>query len=110
MSYVGRLESAQSAPRIDLVGRIDVALGISPEELTAGGDEREAPTGLRTRDRELAETLVSEAGEDTLRTLSLLSAWPMDRSVGAGSGADVQRSADGALASQSESAPIDCTC
>ncbi len=72
LSYVGRLESAQSAPGIDLVDRLADALGVGPEELTAGGGDREALPALRDRARELAEVLVTSAGEDTLRMLNPL--------------------------------------
>ena len=71
-SYVGRLESARSAPGIDLVERLADALGVAPEELTAGGDGPEAGPVLRARARELTEKLVSEAGEDTLQMLNPL--------------------------------------
>ena len=72
LSYVGRLESAQSAPGIDLADKLAAALGVSPSELIAGGEERETMPLLRERARELAETLVTSADEDTLRMLNPL--------------------------------------
>lgn len=74
LSYVGRLEAGTSAPGIDLLDRLAIALGVKPEELLAGGEDREAAGALRERAEELAGRLVAGADAETLKMLNPLSA------------------------------------
>ena len=55
LSYVGRLEAGTSSPGIDLLDRLAGALGVRPEELLAGGEDRDEAELLRDRAKVLAE-------------------------------------------------------
>ena len=72
LSYVGRLEAGTSSPGIDLLDRLATALGVTPEALLAGGEDREDAGLLRERAKVLAEALVAGADADTLRMLTPL--------------------------------------
>ena len=72
LSYVGRLEAGTSSPGIDLLDRLAAALGAKPEDLLAGGEDREGTEVLRDRARVLADELVAGADAETLRMLNPL--------------------------------------
>ena len=72
LSYVGRLEAGTSSPGIDLLDRLASALGVRPEELLAGGEDREAVGVLRDRAKVLADALVAGADAETLKMLNPL--------------------------------------
>ena len=72
LSYVGRLEAGTSSPGIDLLDRLAGALGVRPEELLAGGEDREGTDLLRERAKASAEDLVAGADVETLRMLNPL--------------------------------------
>ena len=72
LSYVGRLEAGTSSPGIDLLDRLASALGVRPEELLAGGEDREETSVLRDRAKALAEELVAGADAETLKMLTPL--------------------------------------
>ena len=72
LSYVGRLEAATSSPGIDLLDRLAGALGVAPEALIAGGEDRDDAEALRGRAKALAEGLVAAADVETLRMLNPL--------------------------------------
>ena len=72
LSYIGRLEGGLSAPGIDLADRLATALGVGPEELVRAEGERDPLPVLREQARTLCETLVADAGEETLLLLNPL--------------------------------------
>jgi len=67
--YVGRLERGETAPGIDLLGRLATALGAGPAELlpTEPGDPDEV---LRRRISELMESILRQADRETLLMLA----------------------------------------
>ena len=72
LSDVGRLEAGTSSPGIDLLDRLASALGVRPEELLAGGEDREEVHLMRERAKAPAEVLVAGADAETLRMLNPL--------------------------------------
>ena len=72
LSYVGRLEAGTSSPGIDLLDRLAGALGVTPEALIAGGQDRYDAEALRGRAKVLAEQLVTDADAETLKMLTPL--------------------------------------
>ena len=72
LSYVGRLEAGTSSPGIDLLDRLAGALGVTPEALLAGGEDRGGADLLRDRAKALADELVAGADAETLRMLNPL--------------------------------------
>ena len=72
VSYVWRLETAGSAPGIDLLGRLAAALSTSPHDLLPADDRPDATAALSTRVRTLFDRLMADADQETLALLAPL--------------------------------------
>ena len=68
-SYIGRLESAGSAPGIDLVQRLATALGISIADLLPASPPTDTRTLLADQAAQLFKSLLAAADRETLLML-----------------------------------------
>lgn len=66
-SYITRLETARTAPGIDLVDRLSVALGCSASDLLSTDQPPDPIPVLKGQVRRLADTILAEGDVETLQ-------------------------------------------
>lgn len=71
-TYLWRLEDARTAPGIDLVEKLAIALGTTVSDLLPGDTPPESEAVLRDRARELSDELIRNADRHDLLMLNPL--------------------------------------